>query len=299
MAVIVALLLVALVTSTAVFMLAQQDAWLRQVENIGARAQAEAAARAGIEVGLLILARSAVSGDIRGAQALAADGKKQLALKNIVLDVEFSDPQALFNLNNVVRGERASTADLDAFRKLLAHADLPSELANALLDAIDPDSETTYPGGAEDLDYLAMNPPRRAPNRPLLDLNGLARIKGYSPEAIARLRPYVTALPAPTAINVNSAPAELLAAMIPGLDLSVARALVAAREEEPFKDMGAFRAQLPQSITLPRGLFSVAGPYLLLQSRAHVGRAEVSYEALIARENATRPRMVWRRQKVD
>ena len=49
MAVITAMLLVALAASAATFLLWRQQLWLRQVENIAARAQADALARATIE----------------------------------------------------------------------------------------------------------------------------------------------------------------------------------------------------------------------------------------------------------
>src|SRR5688572_18214027 len=48
MALVVAMLLVALAVSTAAAMLLQNDLWTRQLDSLGARAQADVVARAGI-----------------------------------------------------------------------------------------------------------------------------------------------------------------------------------------------------------------------------------------------------------
>ena len=49
----------------------------------------------------------------------------------------------------------------------------------------------------------------------------------------ARLKPYVVILPEPTRVNINTAPKEVIAAVIDGLDLSSAERLVQARQRSP------------------------------------------------------------------
>ena len=279
MAVITAILLVALAASTATVLLWRQQLWLQQVENLGSRAQADALARAALEWRRRNLSGVAMA-------PFEAAGAAETAI---------IDAQGLFNLNNLSRAGKPSEPDVAAFRRLLALLSLPEALADALLDAIDADSDVTFPGGAEDLDYLAMQPARRAPNRALLDVSSLGRVKGFSAEAIARLRPYVAALPEPTAVNVNSAPAEVLQALIPGLDESAARVLVAERARKPFDTLEAFRARLPESGRMPANLaLGVASSYFVIVSRALVERAEANHRALVGARGARREGIVWR-----
>jgi len=279
MAVITAILLVALAASTATFLLWRQQLWLQQVENLASRAQAEALARAALE-----WRRRSGSGTAIGP--FEAAGAVQTAI---------TDAQGLFNLNNLLRAGKPSEPDLAAFRRLLALRRLPEALADALLDAIDADSDTTFPGGAEDLDYLAMQPARRAPNRALLDVSSLGRVKGFDAEAIERLRPYVSALPEPTAVNVNSAPAEVLQALLPGLDDGAARAVVTQRSQKSFDTLEAFRARLPESVRVPPNVaLGVSSSYFLVVSRARSERAEATVRALVGMRGAKREGIVWR-----
>ena len=297
MAVVVAILLIALATSTAALMLSRQDLWSRQVENLAAHAQADIIARAGIEAMQRALLENAQSADLQPIRQAAATAAAALSIKDVTLELSYTDAQARFNLNNLVRGERVSEPDVQAFQGILALANLSPDLANAVVDAIDGDSEVRIPGGAEDLDYLAMDPPRRAANRVITDAAHLIRLKGYTPEAVSRLLPYLTALPEATTINVNSAPAEALMALAPGLDMSAARRLIAAREQAPFPDLNAFRAQLPAGVTITSGIpIGVISRYILVDSSARVGRTVVAYQALIGRQGATQTGVIWRKQ---
>jgi len=282
MAVITAMLLVALAATTATFLLWRQQLWLRQVESIAARAQADALARAAIEWKL-----RAGPG---GAAAPFAEAGETVV----------SDPQGLFNLNNIVRAGKPSEPDLAVFRRLLGMLKLPEALADALLDAIDADSDTTFPGGAEDLDYLAMDPPRRAPNRPLLDVSSLGRIKGFTAEAISRLAPYVTALPEHTAVNVNSASSEVLRALIPSLDEGSARAIVSERSRAPFDSLDAFRAKLPESVRLPPDVaLGISSTYYMVASRVQLESAIAHHRALIGGRGAKHEGILWRTEGLE
>lgn len=289
LAIVLAVLLVALAAASATFMLAQQDLRARQLESLAARAQASAAAQAGLDHALRKLADTAF-----------APARGVLAVGEVEVEIDYADAQALFNLNNLVRGREASAPDLRLFGRMLAAAKLAPELANAVIDAIDADSQARLPGGAEDLDYLAMEPPRRAANRPLIDPGHLARLKGFTPQAAAHLQPWVTALPEATSINVNSAPAPLLVAAIPGLDLEAAEKLLASRARAPFKSIDEFRAQLPEPVLpLPGLALDVSSRYVLVSSRARAGRVEVAYRALIGRKGAAREGLLWRRLTED
>ncbi len=79
-----------------------------------------------------------------------------------------------------------------------------------------------------------------APVAPLqmIGVNSLLNVNGFTPETIAKLRPFVTILPTTTAVNMNTAPAEVIAAVVPGMNLAQAQAFVARRATVFFHDVG-------------------------------------------------------------
>jgi general secretion pathway protein K len=203
------------------------------------------------------------------------------------------DRQGLFNLNNLVRNGTTSAPDVAQFQSLLAMLGLPGELAPALADWMDADSETQYPGGAENVYYLALPNPYRAANRPLVELGELVLVKGFNKNIIERLRPFVTVLPLPGAVNVNFAPPEVLAAVVGNLSLSDARLLVQQRSVQPFKDVADFNQRLPHGGTqVATGNISVSSQFFMVTGRATVGRAQVTTQALLQRLGGW-PTVVW------
>ncbi len=89
-----------------------------------------------------------------------------------------------------------------------------------LRDWIDEDGNPNSMNGAEDAEYLNLQPPYRAANQPFTVVSELLAIRGMTPQVYERLRPLVAVLPArkgqapaPTKINVNTAPLEVLRAL--------------------------------------------------------------------------------------
>ena len=295
-AVITAILVVALVASAASFMAWQQQLWVRQVENLNQQAQSRVVVLGALQWARSILAQDARANTVDHLDEGWASALAPLPVEGGELAGGVSDQQGLFNLNSLVRAGKTSASDLAVFRKLLELLQLPPDLAGAVADWIDPDYEVTYPGGAEDMVYLALDPAYRAANRALTTVDGLARLKGFDAEAIERLRPFVTALPQPTTINLNTAPAEVLAASIADLSLEQARALVNARKGRHFKDVADFRARLPESVKqVNDAVLGVASRYFLVSGHARFGRAKVGYAALLERDATGWPKLVWQK----
>jgi general secretion pathway protein K len=181
------------------------------------------------------------------------------------------------------------------FRRLLAILELPTDLADALADWLDADSEPQPRGGAEDRYYLGLERPYLAANRSLVDVAELALVRGFDPGVYARLRPFVTALPRHTAVNVNTATPEVLAAIANKLSLDGARALVAQRQPAYFRDRADFLARLPAGATVIQDDVAVASAYFMATMRVTIGGAEAGGTALIAREDGRWPVVVWRK----
>jgi general secretion pathway protein K len=293
-AVVMAMLIVALAASVAGFMAWQQSMWVRQAENLSNLAQADAIARAAGRWAQMALIEDGKRTTIDHESELWAIALPAVPVEHGSAKIRIVDLQGRFNLNNLVQGLKPSAPDVAAFRKLLESLDLAPDLANAVIDWIDADSEPSFPGGAEDIDYLAGRPAYRAANRQLIDVGELARVKGFDAAALAKLAPFVAALPAPTPLNLNTAPAEVLAAMLPKLSLVEAQGLVASRRDRPFLDLEDATKRLP-GLDLPRERFGFASQYFLAATSAHFDRATVAYEMLISRPSPGRAQLVWQK----
>jgi len=234
-AAITAVLIVAVAASAAAVMLAQQSAMLDQAMMVASRAQADQYAQAGLDWARGVLAQDAGSTaahdslDEGWAQPMAG-----LPVERAVVAGDITDEQGKFNLNNLVVANHRSADDVEIFRRLLASLGLAPDLADAVVDWIDADSELTSGAGAEDNYYLALPRPYRTANQPMAQVEELYRVRGFDAKAVAKLAPYVTALRGHTAINANTASALVLAAALPGIPRSAIDQMVAQRRAKPF-----------------------------------------------------------------
>ena len=205
------------------------------------------------------------------------------------------DLQGAFNVNNLVRDGKVVPAELLRFRRLLAVLALPPHLADALADWLDADGDVRPGGGAEDGYYAALDPPYLAANRALMDVSDLALVRGFDDNVRARLGLFITALPRPTPVNVNTAPAEVLFAVLSDVDLETARALVAQRERTYFASVGDFARRLPGLSVSPDAGLAVASDHFLVAVRARIGESSVAGTALLVRDGPGWPGVAWRR----
>lgn len=221
-----------------------------------------------------------------------------MPFENGELAGHIDDQQGLFNLNNLVQNGKLDVAQYARFQRLLSILGLPAELADALADWIDIDGRPQSAGGAEDAYYGALGNPYLTANRPLIDLDELALVRGFDASVRARLAPFVTALPAATALNVNTASAEVLAAVIDGLDLDSARILVARRSGAFYRNNADFLDQLGQGATVPNQDIRVGSDYFLVTLRVTYGKTLARGQLLLARRDATHwPDVVWRKTR--
>lgn len=293
-ALVTVLLMVAMAATVASFMAQQQAFWQRSVESGRDRAQAAALAQAGVDWARAVLADDKVSNAHDHGRELWAVQLPPIEVEGGEVQGRVLDRQGLFNLNNLVRGGKASAADVARLQRLLALLGLPQDLAWALADWMDADGVAAA-GGAEDEYYLALPQPYRAANAPLEDLSELLWVRGFDAAVLARLQPYVTALPGATPLNVNFAPAEVLAAVVDGLSLMQARQVVEKRRQGPWQKREDFMAELPHGAgEASRNELGVASEFFLVRGAARLGRGEYVAEALLQR-SAPWASVVWQR----
>lgn len=199
------------------------------------------------------------------------------------------DLQGRFNLNNLVKNEgETDTAKLDelqleVLRRLLENLDLSPALADAVADWIDPDQEVLFPDGAEDGDYLNNTPSYLAANRALQSVSELRLIKGVDQEIYSRLAPYVAALPGATQLNINTAPAAVLAALSDEFEAEAARVLVKTRESYDSVESFLQDAQLIGA-GVNTDILTLGSTYFLVQAEAYVGEARVTLQSVLHRQ---------------
>lgn len=287
------LLIVALATMLAAYMALQQNLWQRQLESQFNRVQAHRLAAAGIDWARAVLADDAGAGNIDYPGEMWAQPLPAIPLENGELTGAIEDQQGLFNLNDLVRGGVTSDADVARFQRLLRLLGLPPELANTLADWMDADNQVQQ-GGAEDSYYLSLPRPYRAANRPLVELSELLLVKGYDLQVLDRLRPYVTVLPEPTAINVNFASPEVMVAVLDNLTLPEARSVVQQRIGRPYRTVADFRERLALGQgQAPDTLITVSSQYFKVKGYVNVGHSQIKIDALLQRTGAGWPTVVW------
>ena len=294
-AIVLAMGVVALAALGATAIMVTQSTWSRQNELDADHVQAQTLIQVGVDWTRALLSddrRVSVVDTLGEPWALRLP---PIPVENGSLAGQIEDQQGRFNINNLVKDGKADRVQLAHFQRLLSILGLPPALADALVDWIDADGESLSPNGAEDAFYLAQQPPCLAANRPLIDAAELVLVRGYDDGARARLRPFVTALPVFTAVNVNTAAPEVIAAVVDGLDLDGARALVEKRDRAYFRDRTDFLDRLPKGAVAAIEDISFSSDYFLVQLRVIIGSAQARSSALLARTDAHWPTIVWRK----
>jgi len=121
------------------------------------------------------------------------------------------DQQGLFNLNNLrFQDGTVNEAAVKQLERLLTWLEIEPTWASAIADWIDENREPGFPNGAEDSVYTGQMPPHLAANMPVTRASELMVLPEFGLERYLRLRPFVTALPSGTPLNVCTAPGIVL-----------------------------------------------------------------------------------------
>jgi general secretion pathway protein K len=266
-AIVLAMGVVALAAIAAVALLASQSTWSRHVELGADHVQAQALARVGVDWARAVLAedrRVSVADHLGEPWAMRVP---PVPVDRGELAGQIDDQQGLLNLNNAFRGGKVSPLHLLQLRRLLEILGLPDALADA----------------------FAAN------GKPLMDTAELALLPGFDAAVRSRLHPFVAALPRYTPVNVNTAPPEVLAAVVRDLDLDDARALTANRSRAYFRNLSEFLVQLPPGAVVEGNDITTASQFFIASMRVTIGDAQARGSALLMRDTPGWPAVVWRK----
>ncbi len=309
-ALIMALLIAALATALASAMIWRENLWLRQLETRRDLAQTRVLLRAGIDWARAVLAEDARTsaydhpGETWTTQvpAMPAEGGE--------ISGGLSDVQARWNLNNLVRDGASSPADIAVCKRLLQQLQLPVELATALGDwlvAGQPPQPAERPAVVTNrLDVgssaVAAATARQGGSRELGDVDNLLQIPGFTPAVVSRLRPYVSAIPGYNPVNLNSASAMVIAAVLDQFSPAEVQQFVVERQRVPYLDLNDFEKRLPRAAAARPEILTAAqrvqldtrSRYFSVALQVRYGSAESAAVALLERNNNW-PDIVWQK----
>lgn len=211
------------------------------------------------------------------------------------LSGSISDAQARYNLTNLVAAGQAVPTEVAVLKRLFDQIGVAPELATSLAVGLrDAGGGTAGEAAAPASAASAGSAPAPAPitvpaaaNPPLLP-RSLPQLRwlGIDPDVIERMAPYVTILPRGTRVNLNTAPREVIAATIEGLDLAGAQRLIQARERsrEGFGNLAEVAKVLGAAYALDDKRVGVATDYFEVRGRLRLGDRVLEERSLVWRD---------------
>lgn len=206
------------------------------------------------------------------------------------LSGSIEDAQSRYDLRRLV-GEQSKDnktvttvlpTELDTLRRLFGHIGLPVELADSLASNL----------------LRAWDSTSTSPDAPLAPQT-LAQLRwlGVDEASINKLTPYATILPrgsnAATHINLNTAPREVIAAVL-NIDLGSADRLVQRRTNNPFKTHTEAQAALGNAnLTIDPSQANVTSAHFVVRGRLRLGD-HVQEEVALMRRLELEVSPVWR-----
>jgi general secretion pathway protein K len=184
------------------------------------------------------------------------------------LSGQIVDLQSLLNVNNLLDANgKVSQNGFESFERLFEVLTLPRAELDGLARSL----------------LLASEGGPMAPLRPQR-VEQLVWL-GLTEPTLAALQPYITVLPGRTAVNLNTASAEVIYASSHQLNMADAQLLVSARERTPFKTNNDAFKLLPGGAPAPEGPpeVGVASRYFEVRARLRLNDLVVEERSVIER----------------
>ena len=276
-ALLTAMLIVVLVTTLASAMVWQQWRAVQVEAAERARTQAAWILAGALDWARLILREDARSGsattlndpwatplaEARLSSFLAADKAHTDDGPEAFLSGAIADAQSRYNLRNLVDDTgKVIPAEAAGLQRLFESVGVSPDLATRITSGL---RGALAPAGSED---RPASPPAWL---------------GVDAASLRRLAPYVVILPVRTPVNLNTAPREVIAASVEGLDVGVAERLVQARKRTPFKTVADAQAALPDNLTLDTNRVGVLSNFFEVRGRVRLGDRMLEDLSLVER----------------
>ncbi len=296
-AIVTALLLTTLAITIVASLFWQQQVQVRSIENQRLQLQKQWVLRGALDWARLILredARYSLIDDLNEPWAVPLSETRldryveSASIRgnagSAVLSGAIQDAQSRLNLTGLATRGEVNVAEVQAFERLLTALRQDPGLARATAQQVAASQR------ASSADSGAPRPIGFA------QVDDLLAVPGFTPAVMAAVRNAVVFLPRATPVNVNTAPAEVLAARLVTLSLAEAGNIVNARRSASFRDLNDFAARLPgRPEPPPTSLAAVATSYFLVNGRVTIGEASLQVQGLVERHGPT-THLVWLRE---
>ena len=293
------LLLVVSITVVAGAMLASQKIAIRRSGLLFDQNQLLQDVDAGKQLAVTMIRADAKLNDTDSEQDIWAQPIPPYTFGVHSISIELRDEASRFNINNLYHNGAVDKAALAFFQRLLTQLNLAPDIAIAVLDYQDTDSEVYQDGGDESVVYSQQSnnsAESNLPNQALVSIDQLQNVKGVNVEVLAALRPYITVVPHYLPINMNTASPALLAALVEGATSQQMQTVVELREKQVFESIDGLW-QLPILSGLDKEQQKAVGPLLAVDSQAFtalitatdnadVGQARQRYATIIISKTA-------------
>jgi general secretion pathway protein K len=179
------------------------------------------------------------------------------------------DLQSRYNLRNLVDGNKVVEAELLALQRLCEAAGAPTDTAPRIAEGL----RAAWAGGDAQGAAAPLAP------RTVTQLQWL----GIDPAVLERLQNFVVLLPIRTTVNLNTADAEVIAAVSPGLDAGAAQALVQARQRGAYKTVDIARSRVsPPNLLDPKNV-GVTSNYFEVRGRLRLDERALEERSIVER----------------
>lgn len=190
------------------------------------------------------------------------------------------DAQAKLNITSLIQGNQISAPHKASFAKLFEVLNLPDSQLQRLCEQL----------------LLANTASALAPLKPQR-LSQLVWL-GLPETTLKRLEPFVTLLPRATAVNLNTAPNEVIYASIPKADRALASRALSLRQNQPFQTLEAAATALGvQPADLNANQHTVGSQFFYVWGRMRLEETTVQEISLIERQGRS-VSTVWRERGV-
>lgn len=189
------------------------------------------------------------AGDIDHLQENWAKPMPAFPVEDGFVSGTLQDESGKFNLNSLVNNDGTPNPQAKIwFEKLLVRVGLPEKLSEAVIDWQDADDETVGAMGAEASYYQGLPQGYLAPNSKFHSVEELKLVRGFEGQKYLQIADYVSAAPiSDSKVNINTAPAMLLASLDPRLDVNAVQHILQQRQAnlEYFSNINDFWAMEP------------------------------------------------------
>ena len=172
------------------------------------------------------------AGDIDHLQENWAKPMPAFPVEDGFVSGTLQDESGKFNLNSLVNNDGTANPQAKAwFEKLLIRVGLPEKLSEAVIDWQDADDETIGAMGAEASYYQGLPQGYLPSNSKFHSVEELKLVRGFEGQKYLQIANYVSAAPASDSkVNINTAPAMVLASLDPKLDVNAVEQVLQQRQ---------------------------------------------------------------------